>query len=160
MGCDIHIYAETELPDGTWHLWKSYGAANTKCFSNTLPPGIGSLFYRVRSRDYGFFAALANVRGPGMRPKGLPPDVSAVVKREAERWGVDGHSHSWLNAEDFCKLFVEHKLTDAERAEWAKQRVSQSSQWWGAPRILYEYLDIDCDETPIDNIRFVFWFDN
>lgn len=33
---------------------------------------------------------------PISEPRGLPEDVTAEVKEASDRWGVDGHSHSWV----------------------------------------------------------------
>lgn len=65
-------------------------------------------------RNYGLFAILANVRNgygfagvdtgdgfvPIKMPKGLPTNVSFFVEEEARRWGIDGHSHSYLTAKE------------------------------------------------------------
>jgi hypothetical protein len=61
-------------------------------------------------RNYDLFAILANVRngygfagavtGEGLNPisepRGVPDDASPEYTAEVERWGRDGHSHSWL----------------------------------------------------------------
>jgi hypothetical protein len=61
-------------------------------------------------RNYDLFAMLADVRNgrgfagcntgdgftPISEPKGVPDDASAYYKWQANRYGVDGHSHSWL----------------------------------------------------------------
>src|SRR5262249_2591595 len=60
--------------------------------------------------NYNLFGILANVRnGSGFAgcdtgdgfvpisvPRGLPGDVSDEVRAETNRWGEDGHSHSWF----------------------------------------------------------------
>ena len=65
-------------------------------------------------RNYDLFAILANVRNgygfagvdtgdgfnPIAMPKGIPSNVSKVVRQEAERWGDDGHSHSYLTVKE------------------------------------------------------------
>jgi hypothetical protein len=33
-------------------------------------------------------------------PKGLPPDVSPLVKQESDGWGEDGHSHSYFTLKE------------------------------------------------------------
>ena len=50
-------------------------------------------------RCYSLFALLANVRNyaeitPISNPRGLPNDVSEIVKEMSDQWGCDGHSHS------------------------------------------------------------------
>lgn len=65
-------------------------------------------------RNYSLFAILADVRNgrgfAGIRTgdgfnviggqRGLPADASAHVKKESERWGQDGHSHSWFTLKE------------------------------------------------------------
>lgn len=51
-------------------------------------------------RNYSLFTLLAGVRDysektiPISNPKGLPDDMSIQAKEAAERWEVDGHTHS------------------------------------------------------------------
>lgn len=66
-------------------------------------------------RNYDLFAILANVRNgfgfggcdtgdrfPTIVPRrGLPADVSDQVADESERWGADGHSHTWMTLKEF-----------------------------------------------------------
>lgn len=61
-------------------------------------------------RNYDLFAILANVRngygfagvdtGDGFNiihaPKGVPEDATEPYRYQVNRWGADGHSHSWL----------------------------------------------------------------
>jgi hypothetical protein len=51
------------------------------------------------------FSILANVRNYGEteyidEPRGLPEDVTEMVKEDAENWGIDGHSHSYLTLKE------------------------------------------------------------
>ena len=57
------------------------------------------------SRNYTLFGVIANVRNsnrdgqrvePIAEPKGVPDDASPEYKKLVERWGVDGHSHTYL----------------------------------------------------------------
>jgi len=112
MGTDIHLFIEVKQ-NGQWqHFdwrkefeienthgdWKSYDWERMM----ESPFGI--------DRNYDLFAILADVRnrrgfagaptGAGFKPidepRGLPDDITPEVASEAEGWGVDGHSHSWL----------------------------------------------------------------
>lgn len=161
MGCDIHIYAEAKLPDGTWHMVHTFSATSPKAFKNADKPDVNYFWYRIGAIDYTFFSALAGVRGPGPEPRGLPKDVSPMVDHFARSWGSDGHSHSWLDAEAFAKLVVQHKLSSAEVAEWVETRMKNTDPYWGLPRILEQYVGLDIDDyEELKNVRFVFWFDN
>lgn len=104
MGCDIHLYTEVKTTvDGKkkwnncddWRLNKYFGSDENESQYN-----IHSIY---RHRDYELFTILAGVRQyndkniPISKPRGLPHDVSDVVKAESDRWDSDGHSHSYLS---------------------------------------------------------------
>lgn len=92
-------------------------------------------------RNYNLFAILADVRngrgfagvktGEGFRPiaapRGLPADVSATVKARSDRWGGDGHSHSWftvaeLDAYDWRQETAHYGVVSPfDYAAWKKE---------------------------------------
>lgn len=106
MGCDIHLYVETRNANGEWVNVPAKGHMPLTDFHTKY--GYDPDWFEGRSYDT--FAILANVRnghgfagvktGDGFRPiakpRGLPKDTSAEVRRGAVDWGIDGHSHSWL----------------------------------------------------------------
>lgn len=56
-------------------------------------------------RNYALFSVLANVRNYGnmdyiSQPKGLPEDITEIVKKDADEWDLDGHSHSYLTLKE------------------------------------------------------------
>jgi hypothetical protein len=57
--------------------------------------------YDLRGRDYEFFTSIAGVRSYNedhkiiWQPRGVPDDVSPLVKKEIDYYDCDGHSHSW-----------------------------------------------------------------
>ena len=162
MGADIHIYAERKLKDGTWAMCKGYTGLSSEAFDNDADRKYN--FFRVKSRHYGYFAALAGVRGFGPDPKGLPDDVSPLVREEAEHWGVDGHSHSWYSAEEFVPIFMDYKLTDKERTDLVTRKLEAAYSTDITVSVLKKFLGLDLpykdgEEDP-SVIRFVFWFDN
>lgn len=158
MGADIHICAERKLKDGTWAMCQSYTSLCTKSFGSDK----GRKFFRVRDRNYGFFADLAGVRGYGPKPRGMPKDASPLVREECDAWGSDGHSHSWYSAHEFVPIFMKNKLTDEERAELVSDKLTASYDVNLISNVLCDYLAIDLpfDADAPENIRFVFWFDN
>lgn len=103
MGCDIHLYVEKKT-DGAWlnvsppDLWDSWGNLEVN------PDPAVSHYSREKwfsDRNYELFAWLADVRNyhdqaPLAGERGLPSDASEHVKRESDKYGVDGHSHSWF----------------------------------------------------------------
>jgi hypothetical protein len=65
-------------------------------------------------RNYSLFAILADVRNydnftPIAMPKGLPTDVTKHIKKLSDEYGCDGHSHSYIDMEEFKKFTKEAK---------------------------------------------------
>lgn len=146
MGCDIHPYIERKI-NGEWHMihriYADYGKGD---FDGH---GWGAM------RDYQFFAHLCGVRG-GYRdtgeawpePKGLPDDVSVVVKWESDQWDMDGHSHSW----ETVNGYVDKKLA----LQQIRNKASNSREYDEYKVLGYEIHE----EEGRDEYRVVFWFDN
>ena len=142
MGCDIHLFAEIKV-NGVWHC-------------HTV--------LDVR-RNYELFNKMAGVRGDGLgviaAPKGLPDDLSVVTQLYVEHWNEDGHTHSWLNAEEIYLLeeWMEefgHTFRQFAGLPWTPDNLgylfgSSYGAWHTYP-----------NDRPdgIEDIRFVFWFDN
>ncbi len=97
MGCDIHLFVEKRnLVSGKWE-------------SVPEPPV---------SRNYSLFAILADVRNhfgfAGVDlgdpynviapPRGLPADVSRLVRREFKSWGLNAHTPSWFTLEELLNF--------------------------------------------------------
>lgn len=166
MGADIHIYAERRLKDGTWAMCKQYNAMSVQTFRDLklAEDQYPRLFHRARERNYNFFAELAGVRGPGPEPKGLPDDVSPLVKEDADGWDVDGHSHSWYSAEEFVPIFMNNHMDEAERTALVTMKLEANFPFSIVERVLDDYLGVDLPynngEPDTSCIRFVFWFDN
>lgn len=118
MGCDIHMYVEHKQ-DGVWKsadIWKPDKYFDSKY--ETVQKDIVEYEDRFYAgRNYDLFAILANVRNgygfagtdtgdgfiPISEPRGLPDDVSELIKDESEDWGPDGHSHSWLTLKELLE---------------------------------------------------------
>lgn len=103
-------------------------------------------------RNYDLFAMLADVRNgrgfagiktgegfnPIAEPKGLPDDASKQMKKAAEDYGEDGHSHSYLTLAELEKYdwdqVTQHQgyVTSYEYEEWVeKGKVGGPSSWCG-----------------------------
>lgn len=116
MGCDIHVHVEYKKV-----LFTGYDADNKPQYESKWicgdyfhkNPYFGSDEYEKEwslvglcdSRNYAMFSILANVRNYGKteyidEPRGIPEDVTEMVKEDAENWGVDGHSHSYLTLKE------------------------------------------------------------
>ncbi|EGC8556139.1 hypothetical protein [Listeria monocytogenes] len=101
MGCDIHLMVEVR--DKKLDQWKEYDIADE------LLKNIG--------RNYNLFSILANVRNgvgfansdtgnafiPIDNPRGVPNDASEKYIAYVENWGLDGHSHSFLDLAELKK---------------------------------------------------------
>lgn len=118
MGCDIHLCVEKRV-DGEWvavkreHEWYKEKTVD----------------WLWHGRNYSLFAILADVRNgygvagvdtgegyiPISQPRGLPFGTSDEVRGEAQDWGYDGHSHSWLT------------LRELQEYDW--QRVTKRVGW-------------------------------
>lgn len=141
MGCDIHMHTEVKVNG----KWLHYGAPNVP-------------------RTYLLFALMADVRNvfgvaPISRPKGLPEDVSEITRMSAEKWDGDGHSHSWLSAEEIALL----------DARWTEEFTArQPGEWRDLEHHYFGYLEGTLwsgfteyrRPRGIEDVRFVFWFDN
>lgn len=141
MRCDIHLHTEVKVQG----VWQHYGHPNI-------------------DRRYGLFAKMAGVRDcpawktePISAPKGVPHDMSIVTAISHENWMDDGHSHSWLDAQEICAL--EDWYREKIQGEWEDRFDSQfgclfGNQWSDFVRYRNEVPE------QIEDIRFVFWFDN
>lgn len=137
MGCDIHLHIETKI----YGQWENYGLVKIK-------------------RWYMLFAVMADVRNcdvgiePIAYPKGLPDDISKVVRVHAEWWEEDGHHWSWLDLKEIEKLskWLRKEGKDLEHDILQNYLFSNSFEGF-----LYEKKSYP---KCLEDVRFVFWFDN
>lgn len=126
-------------------------------------------------RNYELFGRLAGVRGGHYRdPLGLPEDVTRLVKEESERWGPDGHSHSYISLEEYKKVLFEelsYKPTSRDDAFYDYRSTPFEKQPPDFTTVvtycdkLKERMSLDKillgkDTTSEVQVRLVFWFDN
>jgi len=136
MGCDIHLHIELKI-NGKWEHFAS--------------PRI--------DRDYNLFEKMAGVRGLEQNaivsPRGLPNDISTVTKIDVDRWGSDGHSHSWFGVDEIEELSGWKKVGDPLDLEYKILRTWLfGNSFSGFKKYRAEY------PKEINDIRFVFWFDS
>jgi hypothetical protein len=142
MGCDIHLHTEVKI-GGQWHHYSA--------------PEI--------DRDYTLFGKMAGVRGGGdpiAPPRGLPADVSAVTALDATYWDADGHHHSWLGAAEIWELEEWlRKLMDGDpkRPDGWEMCREHWGYLFGNPFGSFHEFPRERREG-IEDVRFVFWFDN
>jgi hypothetical protein len=135
MGCDIHLFTEVKI-DGVWHTYSH--------------PHI--------QRNYALFEKMAGMRGNVANaisaPKGLPDDLSVVARYSANRWGNDGHSHSWFDAKEVAEIVAWYAGSGWTR-DWEVDHLGfLEGNGWDAPHKFGEY------PPGIQAIRWVFWFDS
>ena len=117
MGCDIHIHVEYKRHkfigsdgDNKPQYVKEWACGDYFKINPYYPddPDDEKLYSLVEfcdDRNYERFSILANVRNYGgtdyiSEPRGLPTDVTKEVKEDADNWGYDGHSHSYMTLKE------------------------------------------------------------
>lgn len=191
MGCDIHIHTEILRNVHGTETWVNgdFYKINPD-YSHSEGEEKYDKVSVFRGRDYRFFSILADVRSDGnnpyiSKPKGLPNDVTVNVKEAAEFWGLDGHSHSYLNLDEL-KCYIEkyptvecEGLISQDQADKLDQGVSPNSwcDWtsdesyvrrkWNIPNHSLENLISALEDRGNEmyvydpkKIRIVLWFDN
>lgn len=109
MGSDIHAYVEQLNIDGTWEQVAWAGDRPDYVTDDLVEEfaAAGRLGPFAR-RFYGVFGFLGHEdrnysRVPPLAPlRGLPPDLSPQTRKRAREWQADGHSHSWLSAQELA----------------------------------------------------------
>ena len=133
MGCDIHGWVERKIKN----KWVA----------------ISPLQGDARARNYARFAAIASVRGKGERDAiGMPEDASDTAAYDADKLGIDGHSHSHIPLKDAGLLW-------RDTAYEAQFEANRDQYPYKNPLSNYFNWDEEC-EGPIEEYRVVFWFDN
>lgn len=136
MGCDIHLNQEIKVRG----KWLHYSRPSVE-------------------RDYTLFALMGNVRNHDNLPslsnkRGVPPDATDMTKLDAEFWGVDGHSHSWLNREEILRL----------RRLYVRYALPEEGDSFFLSDIFGYLFGNDWDYNPpdmgLEDVRWIFWFDN
>ena len=144
MECDIHLHIEIKL-NGTWH---HYAAPDIQ-------------------RWYKLFEKMAGVRGELKDaispPKGMPEDITEVTRYSNFKLQPYAHSHSWLGLDEIVEL-----------EDWLNEQIEITSNYTDLNLefgILHTYLfgnsfagfkryPEDYENSGIQDVRFVFWFDN
>lgn len=147
MGCDIHPIVEIKIGGA----WTYYGEM-----------GIG--------REYALFGRMAGVRDPTQKPiaapRGVPADASALTKLIVSIYGSDGHTHSWLNADELRALDDWYAANLAPAPPFSGYQRSLFSGPHG--RCLYFFGNYLCDwwrdpstrPEGVEDVRLVFFFDS
>lgn len=130
MGCDIHAHVEIKIK-GVWHHY-------------SCPP---------IQRHYLLFEKICGVRGEIENaiaaPRGVPDDISIVTKLCNEYDGIDGHSHTWLNAVELDNLISWYEKHPHGDSLFQYQHFGYLNGGMFSHRI-----------PDFEDCRFICWFDN
>ncbi len=195
MGCDIHLYTERKRSINNKEKWTN--ADNWKLNPYYDSGDESEPEYRINPacswRNYTLFSILANVRNqsenkPIAEPKGLPADVTEIVKQMSDKWGSDGHSHSFFTMKELYDYSEDNKTvkysglvdTDGVKAIeagempkwWCQGSTSDElvyKEWEYASEVIQDFIkeierhfqsDYYDKEKDCEKYRIVFWFDN
>lgn len=135
MGCDIHLHVEVKVK-GKWEHYST--------------PHI--------NRYYALFEKMAGVRGSLANaiaaPRGFPDDASEITKLDKDYWDDDGHTYSWLSADEVNTI-----------EKWYDEEYKRVQGKYPHPPV-FHYLSgngVGCKQSwPdwVEDSRVVFWFDN
>jgi hypothetical protein len=191
MGCDIHLFTEKKKGDKWINIdnWKL-----NPYYDKNKDDGEREYYINEAYGDrcYSLFAMLADVRNESDNifisvPKGLPTDMSELVKKESENWDGDGHSYSYFTMKElydfyesngtvkYSGLVDEDGIKEIEKGNMPKWWCQGSSQpliykeWTYKNEVFEEFIkkleqhfesEYYNKENDSENYRIVFWFDN
>lgn len=169
MGCDIHWIIEKkksairgDSSEGWVGVAIKYHTPNLP-IQTEIPAGFNTYSRPVISdRHYGFFAALAGVRGDGPYPRGLPNDLSDLARMDIDDYGADGHSHSWATLREFIMTWLKTSMPqvhDEMVADLATARLGDQAIPSETLARLAFYTGISW-VSELDDYRVVYFFDN
>jgi|688.fasta_scaffold656606_2 hypothetical protein len=174
MGCDIHLFSEKKKTVNGIEKWVNadYWKINPYFGDDDYEPEL-ELVSIYRNRNYALFNILAEVRGNGpsiSQPRGLPDDVSDIVKKESDRWDSDGHSHSYFTLAELKKYYGDNSHTSHNGflSKRAIKELDEDSKtpynWveWSGPDLEYREWKEESPLKPlVDNVdkrmRDEFW---
>lgn len=203
MGCDIHVYMEervrtSEYPQGIWMSTDKWSFQRNHLIlpENGIPQmEVEYEDFIYTARNYLLFSILAGVRNhygitPISAPKGLPEDVSEVIKAAYKYMKKELHSASHLTLEelmayDWDTVFEREHIVKNELdalTQFREKVVRMEDSREGLIAIvetpvrkhvesflevietmkqnLYINKDFPEDNVEPKDIRMVFWFDN
>jgi len=195
MGCDIHLFTERKRSINNEQKWVNadnwklnpYYEENNEDGENKY-----ELNSAYKHRNYELFSILADVRNdsenkPIAEPKGLPEDISYVVKAESDKWDSDGHSHSFFTMKELYDYYEQNNivkfsgLVDANGVKeieagempnwWCKGSTQKElvwKEWQQENYVLKNFIEtlekhFESDfynKEDSEKFRIVFWFDN
>jgi len=104
------------------------------------------------NRDYNLFGKMAGVRGIGppiVQPKGMPDNPALITRLYADYWEGDAHNASWFDKDEIKQL-----------EEWIEKEYSLISAEFDRWGFLFGNSYSYSGDDEVEDVRFVFWFDN
>lgn len=149
MGCDIHLYTEKRKTINGNKTWICVDHFKINEYFGEEDESHLCVVPIYDHRDYALFGVLAGVRdyyGNEIidKPRGLPEDVTDIVKKESDDWGSDGHSHSWLTARELFDYKRNHNtitysgLLSQEQIEDLENGINPDNWCQGSSNKTYE----------------------
>lgn len=170
MGCDIHFVVEVdfakrdkvEAPRGHVPQWVGvYSTGHTPDMARNPDDMYNWRRVWCDERDYGFFAAIAGVRGEGPEPNGIPEDASALARMYIDQYGCDGHSYGYMPLLDFVRAKMRVRADEVTAAEVTHKLTSNTDVPAYVPTYApLEFALADLSACQEDSVRVVFFFDN
>jgi hypothetical protein len=159
MGCDIHSYVERKNDDGIWEH----------------EPWVATVEYEdgpFDSRNYNVFGFLADVRNysgvtPIVEPRGFPDDASPEVRTGWKIWSEDGHTCSYLTADELLAFDYSAQLEDRRvtrghdggvTADPGEGKMITYREFLGPQ--FFQHLEVLRALNEKQSARVIFWFDN
>jgi hypothetical protein len=142
MGCDIHLHIEVKIKN----KWEHYACPHV-------------------NRWYSLFEKMAGVRGDIAKaissPKGLPHDINRLTAIDRKRWGRDAHSCSWLDKEEIVKLEEWLRSVNDQLDEYVDlEHTILKTYLFGSSFASFVTEPYHFEGMGLQDVRFVFWFDN
>ncbi|QHZ53394.1 hypothetical protein [Paenibacillus larvae] len=212
MGCDIHLFVEKKINASYWVALKGINepmiqylqtsllkckerGEDTSCLEDWIKEEKEKTYNFVDiQRSYRLYAALADVRNynrvkPISEPRGLPSDVSAVVKEQSDEWGAYAHHRSYLTVKELSEFDWNQKIRFegfVDEKQYYEFKKNGSPKWWYREeddldsKTLYSRIQwtknlsdcvgtfftwsipklIELADGDLESVRIVFWFDN
>ena len=140
MGCDIHLHIEVKINN----KWEHYSRPQIK-------------------RAYSLFGKMANVRNDNRHidplnfNKGIPEDITSLTFLELNDLNKDCyHNHAWLNQKEIEKLTEWYELYSSRNRVFFE---NDCIHCYLFGKSFYDYPREE-DEYKIQDVRFIYWFDN
>ena len=197
MGCDIHFYVEkkikvwrrakdrcvspprmynTVITRSKWisaDKWSEFSDRSSEFPNRSSTLGVDYKDSFEPDRSFILFAVFANVENEWglshQEVRGLPRQMSKLVRNETKYHALDNHSHSWISLPELINidlnkikkeydLFYKNHKDDNRQGE---KKYYDDEYFTRIQRSLNDTIEKmkKLDDNP-ENVRCVFWFDN